>query len=499
MAASQPYAQLAKALPARLQRFIARYPAPSILPAGATPETFKTGYQEASANPFSRQKHPVTGVWHEPVYSLRRQAELVKLAREHGVEELLPPTVKGSEYQLAHRVEHGLRVKGCNGSRQFDGRAGLLRGGYGLLLVRVHDALLEVLLLLRFLLLVLLDRLGNDVLVVQAVPSLDESHNGGLARARRTNDGRVKTLLDAQVQTVEDLDVRAARRGRGLALAACVVDPAIVARGDALLGATGRQHADGAKGLAGDGGGPGLGLGNGGLALDEEGQDDAEDEDEEQEDGGGDEGQLPAPGESDNDGREDGSVDIGGRGDGAGGGARGHGVEDVDRLAKEALDVVQSDGGGEADADQAEAKLVDVGQGQAADEEGHDVEGLLVEQSLKFRPAGGRGHGKVAGELADELAKDDIHQGQGGAGADGGDGGEDVDDDIPFRGIRKDSNVVFEGRFAFRSKLGVLGLFVRGGGDTGLAAGLGEGSLRLDVGHGGWRDEQEERDEKGAQ
>ncbi|CRK13611.1 54S ribosomal protein L25 like [Verticillium longisporum] len=121
MAASQPYAQLAKALPARLQRFIARYPAPSILPAGATPETFKTGYQEASANPFSRQKHPVTGVWHEPVYSLRRQAELVKLAREHGVEELLPPTVKGSEYQLAHRVEHGLRVKGTGVGQKVKG------------------------------------------------------------------------------------------------------------------------------------------------------------------------------------------------------------------------------------------------------------------------------------------------------------------------------------------------------------------------------------------
>ncbi|KAM0281402.1 hypothetical protein ACHAQH_003524 [Verticillium albo-atrum] len=121
MAASQPYAQMAKALPARLQRFIARYPAPSILPAGATPETFKTGYQEASANPFSRQKHPVTGVWHEPVYSLRRQAELVKLARDHGVEELLPPTVKGSEYQLAHRVEHGLRVKGTGVGQKVKG------------------------------------------------------------------------------------------------------------------------------------------------------------------------------------------------------------------------------------------------------------------------------------------------------------------------------------------------------------------------------------------
>ncbi len=40
-------------------------------------------------------KHAVTGRWHDPKYSLRRQAELVKLAREHGVEELLPFTIQG--------------------------------------------------------------------------------------------------------------------------------------------------------------------------------------------------------------------------------------------------------------------------------------------------------------------------------------------------------------------------------------------------------------------
>lgn len=54
----------------------------------------------------------MTGKWHDPKYSLRRQAELVKLAREHGVEELLPYTEKGTETRLAKRVEFGLRVKG---------------------------------------------------------------------------------------------------------------------------------------------------------------------------------------------------------------------------------------------------------------------------------------------------------------------------------------------------------------------------------------------------
>ncbi|GKT83217.1 hypothetical protein Ct61P_01067 [Colletotrichum tofieldiae] len=82
----------------------------------------KTGFQEITSNPFSPQKHAVTGKWHDPVYSLRRQAEIVKLARQHGVEELLPPTVKGTEYRIAHRVEHGLRVKGTGVGQKVKGK-----------------------------------------------------------------------------------------------------------------------------------------------------------------------------------------------------------------------------------------------------------------------------------------------------------------------------------------------------------------------------------------
>lgn len=47
--------------------------------------------------------------------------QLVKLAREHGVEELLPQTNKGTEYQLAQRVEHGLRVKGTGVGQRVKG------------------------------------------------------------------------------------------------------------------------------------------------------------------------------------------------------------------------------------------------------------------------------------------------------------------------------------------------------------------------------------------
>ncbi|TPX16663.1 uncharacterized protein E0L32_003604 [Thyridium curvatum] len=128
---SAHFIQLAKALPPRLQQFLARYPPATILPAssaaaeeGATPSNPRvTGYQQDRPNPFLPMRHPVTGKWHDPVYSLRRQAELVKLAREHGVEELLPPTPKGTEERLRRRVEFGLRVKGTGVGQQVKGHA----------------------------------------------------------------------------------------------------------------------------------------------------------------------------------------------------------------------------------------------------------------------------------------------------------------------------------------------------------------------------------------
>ena len=56
-------------------------------------------------NPFLPFKHPVTGKWQDPVYSLRRQADLVKLARQHNVDGLLPPTVKSEAAKEAKFLE----------------------------------------------------------------------------------------------------------------------------------------------------------------------------------------------------------------------------------------------------------------------------------------------------------------------------------------------------------------------------------------------------------
>jgi large subunit ribosomal protein L25 len=64
----------------------------------------------------------VTGKWHDPVFSLRRQADLVKLARQHGVESLLPMSVKSTEYRLQRRMENGLRVKGTGVGQRVKGK-----------------------------------------------------------------------------------------------------------------------------------------------------------------------------------------------------------------------------------------------------------------------------------------------------------------------------------------------------------------------------------------
>ena len=120
-ATSSKHVQLALGLPSRLLTFLARYPPTTILPPTANPETAKTGYQQDTPNPFLHQKHPVTGRWHDPKYSLRRQADLVKMARAYGVEELLPYTPKKTEERLRKRVELGLRVKGTGVGQKVKG------------------------------------------------------------------------------------------------------------------------------------------------------------------------------------------------------------------------------------------------------------------------------------------------------------------------------------------------------------------------------------------
>ena len=135
MALQVEHINLARSLPSRLLNFFAKYP-PSALSQSLNTQIAGTmsnisdksstsfaenieenGIESTSSipepsNPFRSQKNPVTGKWYEPRYSLRRQADLVKLARAHGVEELLPYTTKGTQAKIEKREELGLRVKG---------------------------------------------------------------------------------------------------------------------------------------------------------------------------------------------------------------------------------------------------------------------------------------------------------------------------------------------------------------------------------------------------
>jgi Mitochondrial ribosomal protein mL59 len=72
-------------------------------------------------NPFLPWRNPETSRWRAPKYSLRRQADLVKLAKKHGVEPLLPPSRKSTAFKEARLLEHGLRVRGTGEGQKVKG------------------------------------------------------------------------------------------------------------------------------------------------------------------------------------------------------------------------------------------------------------------------------------------------------------------------------------------------------------------------------------------
>ncbi|KAK3078582.1 hypothetical protein LTS18_007144 [Coniosporium uncinatum] len=75
-------------------------------------------------NPFAPHRNPATGHWSGPRYGLRQQADLVKLAQQHGVLSLLPPSIKSPEFKERRREELGnLRVKGTGVGQRVKGKS----------------------------------------------------------------------------------------------------------------------------------------------------------------------------------------------------------------------------------------------------------------------------------------------------------------------------------------------------------------------------------------
>lgn len=140
-ATAEGYIKLAQSLPPQLLRFFTRYK-PRVVgyPEIATPSfssSTSTGApshvaQKATTHPtlkpsrllspFVSFKDPRTGERRHPIYSLRRQADLVKMARANGVEELLPYTSKGTDARIERRAKHGLRVKGTGVGQKVKGK-----------------------------------------------------------------------------------------------------------------------------------------------------------------------------------------------------------------------------------------------------------------------------------------------------------------------------------------------------------------------------------------
>lgn len=131
--AKHSYLASVDAIPKRLLKIFTRYPSPALAsdtPTPSTPHRIETPYasnapelvDHTAPSPFQAWKHPLTGRWHNPKYSLRRQADLVKLAHKHGVEDLLPRTIKGTEERLQRRLENGLRVKGTGAGQRVKGK-----------------------------------------------------------------------------------------------------------------------------------------------------------------------------------------------------------------------------------------------------------------------------------------------------------------------------------------------------------------------------------------
>lgn len=73
------------------------------------------------SNPFLPFRNPATGRWSGSRISLRTQADLVKLAKKHQLEHLLPPGRKSTVFKETRVLERGLRVRGTGEGEKVKG------------------------------------------------------------------------------------------------------------------------------------------------------------------------------------------------------------------------------------------------------------------------------------------------------------------------------------------------------------------------------------------
>jgi large subunit ribosomal protein L25 len=134
---------LAKTLPPRLLRFFTKFP-PRNPPTEPLPPSTESiindsgkevqiavpnnrhvtcypPFADPTFNPFLPWLNPTTNRWREPVFSLRKQADICKIARQYGVEELLPWSQKLLAVKRAKKELLGVRIKGTGEGQKVKG------------------------------------------------------------------------------------------------------------------------------------------------------------------------------------------------------------------------------------------------------------------------------------------------------------------------------------------------------------------------------------------
>lgn len=92
-------------LPQKLHNFFIKYPPRPFASYSEKPSTIA----DPNLNPFLPNKNPETGRWHGAKYSLRRSADLFKLARKFGLETLLPPIPHRKFYEDKYDNKNWMR------------------------------------------------------------------------------------------------------------------------------------------------------------------------------------------------------------------------------------------------------------------------------------------------------------------------------------------------------------------------------------------------------
>ncbi|CUM65526.1 uncharacterized protein PRCAT00003172001 [Priceomyces carsonii] len=94
-----------KRLPQKLHNFFIKYPPRPFADYSATPSTIT----DPKMNPFLANKNPETGRWQEPRFSLRRSADLFKMAYKFGIHDLLPPLPQKKFYEEKYINKNWMR------------------------------------------------------------------------------------------------------------------------------------------------------------------------------------------------------------------------------------------------------------------------------------------------------------------------------------------------------------------------------------------------------